>query len=51
MFATRFSLSVESDPNSMLYFIGTTSQVDRQTEKRSEKKNYEVPDCEMERKM
>ena len=53
MFATRFSLSVEIDPNSMLYFIGTTSQVKKLTCKprKDQKKNYEVPDRKMERKM
>ena len=53
MFATRFSLSDESDPNSMLYFIGTRSQVKKLTGKprKDEKKNYEVSDRKMETKM
>ena len=53
MFAKRFSLSDESDPNSMLYFIGTRSQVKKLTGKprKDQKKNYEVPDRKMERKM
>ena len=53
MFAMRFSLSDESDPNSILYFIGTPSQVKKLTGKprKDQKKNYEVPDRKMERKM
>ena len=54
MFPTRFSLSVsdEGDPNSMLYFIGTRSQVKKLTgkQRKDQKKNYEVPDRKMERK-
>ena len=49
MFATRFSLSIEIDPNnSMLHFFGITCQVSKLAGRR---RNHEVPDQENDKKI
>ena len=53
MFAVRFSLSIESDLNSMLHFFGTTCQALKLSGKpgKSQENNYELSNREMTRKV